>query len=306
MNVPNFPFSYIHEEDGVSKIIPGMNLFSVGTVRDGEKWPKRDNRKAPEKHDLIIFDVFSPYTVEKMRRGRNELLRLHETVPKDKSFVQYGGLQLSRLLLKKGAKYYSLAIDRYLHGKVLDAVLRHGKSIKQWEELLRRLKPTSDLRAPYEWTDISGLLTPRERVTALERDVASGSIGTYEEVRKRFQEMFDHYVEDEWQYVCVTYAAEYGVRPHEMTKEQATQAVQEWEKAATSLHGMILEDSKKEFGAFAHIGYGVDQSDEIAQKDFEAVRGTIDTNPVVQKLLGEGAAIAKRRDEMLRLIEVIS
>jgi NDP-sugar pyrophosphorylase family protein len=303
MNVPHLPFSYIHEEEGVSKIIPGMNLFSVGMVRDGEKWPKRDHRKATDKRDLIVFDIFSPYTVEKMRRGRDELLKLSEIVPKEKSFVQYGGLQLSRLLLKKGAKYYSLAIDRYLHGKVLDALMRYRKSSKQWDELLRSLTPTSDLRAPGEWTDISGLLTPRERMAALESDVASGSITGYEEVRKKFQEMFGRYAEDEWKYVCETYASEYGVKPNEMTKEQAAHAVQEWEKAATSLHGMILEDSKKEFGAFAHIGYGVDQSDEHARKDFEAVRGTIDTNPVVQKLLAEGVAIANRRDEVLRLIE---
>ena len=47
INTPNLPFSYIHEEGGSSKLIPGMNLFSVGTVRDGEKWPKRDRRRSP-------------------------------------------------------------------------------------------------------------------------------------------------------------------------------------------------------------------------------------------------------------------
>ncbi len=90
INTPHLPFSYIHEEDGTSKCIPGMNLFAVGTVRDGEKWPKRDNRKAPVKRDLIIFDVFSPYTVEKMRRGRDELLALSESTTKEKAFVNYG------------------------------------------------------------------------------------------------------------------------------------------------------------------------------------------------------------------------
>ncbi|MEK6649958.1 MAG: DUF4954 family protein, partial [Bacteroidota bacterium] len=84
IDTPDLPFSYIHETDGQSEIVPGMNLFSVGTVRDGEKWPKRDGRKAPIKRDRIVFDVFSPYTVEKMRQGRDRLLRLQESTPKEK------------------------------------------------------------------------------------------------------------------------------------------------------------------------------------------------------------------------------
>ena len=56
IDLPNLPFSYITEEDGNSKVVPGMNLVSVGTVRDGEKWPKRDGRKAPKKRDLIIYE----------------------------------------------------------------------------------------------------------------------------------------------------------------------------------------------------------------------------------------------------------
>ncbi len=65
-------------------IVPGMNLFSVGMVRDSEKWPKRDNRKVRDKRDLIIFDVFSPFTVERMRRGRDELVALNEITSKDR------------------------------------------------------------------------------------------------------------------------------------------------------------------------------------------------------------------------------
>ena len=50
-------------------LIPGMNFFTVGTMRDGEKWPTRDKRKNSDKLDLIIFDVLSPYIGQKMIRG---------------------------------------------------------------------------------------------------------------------------------------------------------------------------------------------------------------------------------------------
>ncbi len=41
-----------------------MNFFTVGTLRDGEKWPNRDRRKNTDKLDLLIFDVLSPYTAQ--------------------------------------------------------------------------------------------------------------------------------------------------------------------------------------------------------------------------------------------------
>ena len=88
--------------------------------------------------------------------------------------------------------------------------------------------------------------------------------------------------------------------------EQALKAIDEWEQASSSLHGMILEDSKKEFAAFARIGYGIDQPEEERVKDFEAVRGTIETNGVVQKLVKEGATIPRLRAEFESLVASFS
>ncbi len=305
INAPNFPFSYITEEAGATKIIPGLNLSSVGTVRDGEKWPKRDNRRAPNKRDLIIFDVFSPYTVEKMRRGRDELLALSENVPKEKTIVNYGGAQLSRLLLRKGAKYYSLAIARYLNEKVTARLQEALTKTKDWKAATASLAPRSNLRNSTEWTDISGLITPRERIGQLEAAVANGTLSTYDALLAQFQKMYDAYRDDEWRYVYDVFAREYNVLLEAMTKEQACSAIDEWESAAMELHGMILDDSKKEFGAFAKIGYGVDQSDENVQRDFEAVRGSVGTNSVVQKLVADGSAIQKRKEQFKELLASI-
>ena len=302
LDLPNLPFSYVSEEDGNSKVVPGMNLVSVGTVRDGEKWPKRDGRKATKKRDLIVFDVFSPYTVEKMRHGRDELLALSVSVPKEKSYVTYGGAQLSRLLLKKGARYYSLAITRYLREKVMVRVEEVLAKEKNWALALKALKPVANLRQSTEWTDLSGLLTPSERMAALEASVASGAVSTYDALLAEFQAMYDAYRADEWQYVYDAYAKEYGIQLENATKDQLLAAADDWESAATSMQSTIIEDSKKEFGAFARIGYGLDQSAENMQKDFEAVRGTIETNGVAKKLAAEGAAIQKRKEQFKNLI----
>ena len=302
IDTPNLPFSYIIEEGGASKIVPGINLVSVGTVRDGEKWPKRDCRKAPKKRDLIIFDVFSPYTVEKMRRGRDELTDLDENTPKQKDWINYGGARLSRPLLKKGLNYYSLAIIRYLQEKVMERAREALAKHEHWNAAVASLKPTSTLQKPAEWIDISALLTPRERLSRLEERVAEGSIISYDSLLEEFRLMYEAYHEDEWQYVYETYAKEYGVQLNSATKEKLLAGADEWEHAAASLNGMVLKDSKKEFGSSARIGYGIDQDAENLQKDFEAVRGTIETNNMVEKLIAEAAAIHQRKEQFRKLV----
>lgn len=302
LDLPNLPFSYIFEEEGESKVVPGMNLVSVGTIRDGEKWPKRDGRKAPNKRDLIVFDVFSPYTVEKMRRGRDELFALSEKTPKERLTVNYGGAQLSRLMLKKGARYYQQAITRYLLDKVMTRVQEALARSTKWSEAIASLKSGAGLQTPLAWTDLSGLITPQERVATLASKVASGGVATYDQLLTECTSLFDSYRMDEWQYVAHLFEKEYGVAVNALTKEKLLALADEWETAATSLHGTVLEDSKKEFGAFACIGYGLDQDEENLKKDFEAVRGTIGTNGVVQKLASEAEAIKGRKGQFVSLV----
>jgi hypothetical protein len=305
LEVPNLPFSYIFEEAGASTIVPAMNLVSVGTVRDGEKWPNRDRRKAPRKRDLIVFDVFSPYTVEKMRRGRDELKDLGVSTPKDKLTISYGGAQLNRRSLEKGARRYGLAIQRYLTQRVMERVRDAASQHASWNSVVKSLKPLSTLQNVTEWTDVAGLLTPSERLKQLESRVANGLIGTYDALVAEFHKMFDCYRLDEWQYVFETYEKEFGVQLTALTKNDLLVVADVWEEASASLQAMILEDSKKEFGDFARIGYGLDQSQEEKKKDFEFVRGTSETNGVVQKLSAEVAAIAKTKEQFKALVKSI-
>jgi len=294
LNTPNLPFSYIYEEEGVSRLIPGMALFSVGTVRDGDKWPRRDYRKAVVKRDRIIFDIFSPYTVEKMRRGRDELLALAESTSKEKPFVTYGGTQINRLLLRKGAKYYAMAVVRYLNDLVCTRLAAALEAHGDWAAAAASLASDELLGRPGEWTDIAGLLAPRERVAALEQKIASNGCDSWEAMDAEFTAMHDAYRHDEWRYVCDAFAKDYGFAPASITPERALGAIGEWKKAALSLHAMVLEDAQREFGAFARIGYGIDGTDDMRNNDFTAVRGTSESNAVVQHLVREGEAIEQR------------
>ncbi len=302
INTPDLPFSYIHESEGQSQIVPGMNLFSVGTVRDGEKWPKRDGRKAPVKRDRIVFDVFSPFTVEKMRRGRDTLLKLNETTPKEKHSVAIGGVVVKRLLLRRCAKYYAQAIARYLNGAIVARIEAVGASTS-WSDVRKSLAATSVLKDPKAWTDLAGLLVPVERLQGLEKRLAGGGVKTEADLEGLLDTLAGSYRSDEWEYITAAFAAEYQVVPAEMTKEQALAAVKAYFEAALSLQGMILDDSKREFDAFARISYGLGMSEEERAAEFATVRGSAETNSVVQKLMKEKADLEARKARLEAMIE---
>jgi hypothetical protein len=303
IQAPHLPFSYFFEGDGGSHVIPGRNLISIGTVRDGEKWLARDYRKAPVKRDLIVFDVFSPYTVEKMRLGKNELRELEARSANDALILTYGGLHLNRSHLQKGVLYYTWAIERYLNSKVAlrlkDALIR----CNDWKTALSSLVPISRLRMVDRWTDLGGLVTPVERVEELEEKVAGQQVRSYDDLLKEFEKMYHTYADDEWQYIYEVFAHEYKLQVNSLSKEQAEAVIERWIQAEEALHNLLLEDSKKEFGAFARIGYGLDRTEEQTRGDFEFVRGTEETSSVVRKLVKELGDLHVMK---LELIEMIS
>jgi len=178
IDIPDFPFSFLTEVDGKSNLMPGINLFSMGTVRDEEKWPSRDRRKSALKRDCIVFDVFSPYTVEKMRRGRAVLYDLYEKTPREVKSVLYRGVQIKRLLLKKGAKYYTMAIDRYLIDRIMSRIKSLFASSKSFSDLGKLLQNNNRKSNVARWTDAGGLLVMTERIDNLIKDVVDERIST--------------------------------------------------------------------------------------------------------------------------------
>ncbi len=301
INTPDLPFAYIHESEGQSAIIPGMNLFSVGTVRDGEKWPKRDGRKVPVRRDLISFAVFTPFTVEKMRAGRAVLLRLHETTPKEKVSVQYGGVFIKRLLLRKCARYYAQGVTRYLNGHVLDRI-EDASPATSWDAVQQALRSPATLRDPFSWTDVGGLLMPTERLRTLEDDIVAGTIGSPHELGARFSDIAGEFAQDEWSYVCAAFARENGYAPDAMTRDQALEMLSAYDEATAALHSAIVDDSKKEFAAFARIGFGLGMTEDERTAEFTAVRGSAETNSVVQKLVREKTALQERSERLSQLL----
>ncbi len=71
------------------------------------------------------------------------------------------------------------------------------------------------------------------------------------------------------------------------------------------LNNLILKDAQSEFDKTSRLAYGIDGDETIRNLDFEAVRGTYDTNKFVKELKAENEAVEKRVNSIIERIAMI-
>ncbi|MCK5068060.1 MAG: DUF4954 family protein [Bacteroidales bacterium] len=297
----DLPFSYITVENERSILTPGMNLFTVGTRRDSEKWPKRDKRKDPEKKDLINFDFLSPYIIQKVVRSLDTLLELYEKASKKQETVFYKGIRIKRLMLKSTRKYYEMALNIFLGNQVI-ARLENNKEISSLETLRKKLSPLSHEK-PGKWLDLAGMVASETAVQDLMADIGSGNIGTPEELLSGLEQIHTSYDTEVWDWTAAILAERLGIDVEQITAEQLTDLITRWETETIKLDKMILMDASKEFDENSRIGFGIDGDEEIRNRDFEAVRGLSDDNKFITGIKEEIIQTEKRATELKERIE---
>lgn len=277
------PFSYLIEKAGESHLVPGVNLKSVGTVRDAQKWPRRDRRKASRLLDLINFNLLSPYTVQKMMEGIEILDGLEQTAGVTSQMYSYQGMTITASALRKGREYYRMAIDKFMGNSVLKRL--EGGAITDEEDLQRRLAGVSDAGRG-EWLDIAGLIVPKEEVQALCRQIISGEVADIEAINGRLAQLHGAYYEMEWTWVVENFKRWYGKEVSELTVGDIREIAGRWLEQVVKLDRMLYEDARKEFSSVARVGFGQDASTEERRAgDFESVRGYFDRDPFVRMVL---------------------
>jgi len=297
----DLPFSYITVENEKSMLTPGMNLFTVGTRRDSEKWPKRDKRKDPEKHDLINFDFLSPYIIQKVVRSLDVLLELYEKAVKKQESVFYKGIRIKRLMLKSTRKYYDMALHIFLGNQLL-AKLENKQEIGSMKTLRKTLSPISHEK-PGKWLDLAGMVASETAVQDLMTDIGSGSIDSLEELLSGLTQIHSSYDTEVWDWTAALMAERLGIDVEKISTEQLLDLITRWENDTIKLDKMILMDASKEFDESSRIGFGIDGDDEVRNSDFEAVRGVADENKFITGIKEEITQTEKRAAELRALIE---
>jgi hypothetical protein len=281
-DIGDLPFSYVTEEGGESLCTPAMNMFTVGTLRDGDKWPARDRRTATQRRDQIRFDVYSPYTVGKMIAAETSLNALYEETDRDVEQVRHKGVIIKRLLLRRSARNYKGGIDSYLRGKLLDRAA-DARAAGDNGALQRALSAGAGVYSA-DWADVGGLLMPRERVQRIEADIVSGTLITPAQVDAAFAEANAAGDDDEWEWVRTVWQQRTGGAAEELSLADLNEIEATHRKAAATFIRKILADAEKEFDPIARFGYGADSGDEARDADFAAVRGSFETNSFVRQM----------------------
>ncbi len=277
------PFSYLIESAGVSHLVPGVNLKSVGTIRDAQKWPKRDKRRTPDKLDLINFNLLSPYTVSKMMDGITLLDDIERTSGETSEKYSYQGMMIKASALRKGRKYYGMAIDKFMGNSVLKRL--EGAEITCDDDIRRLLRPTLEAGAG-EWLDISGLIIPKSEIKRLTADITSGAVATLAEVNSRLKSLHESYYEMEWTWVVENFRRWWGKECSELTVDDVRRIAARWLDSVVMIDRMLYDDARKEFSSVARIGFGVDvNSVRNTRADFEHVRGDFERDPFVRMVL---------------------
>ena len=282
LDTTELPFSYLIEQQGVSYIIPGVNLKSVGTIRDAKKWPQRDKRTDPNLKDMINFNLLSPFTIQKMLTGKAILERLKEASGSRADNYWYKKAIIRNAALFKGLNYYDMAIRKFLGNSLISRIEKF--EIRTKEDFSKALIPDSEIGKGL-WVDVSGLISPASEIERLCDDIEKGIVSDIRELCGRFKDIHSNYYSYEWTWACDAIKEYYGIDVCEMTIEQAIAIVKDWKNAVITLDKKVYDDARKEFDLSAMTGFGVDGDKARRDDDFAAVRGgTFEENPFVQEV----------------------
>ena len=236
MNHPDMrclPFAYLLAYGETMYIVPGRNITTVGLYRDIKKWPKRDKRAASSRKSIINFDWLSPFTVGEIVEGKKILENLRQAGGNNVSSYNFQEYIINASSLKKGIKYYDIALRIYM-GAVLKRAVKGN-----WLG-----KPVGKIGLG-QWNDLSGLLLPASEEQRLLEDIKNGSVESIHEVLSRFDEINDHYREYQWTWTYQLILDYYGL---EEIDEAAIQRIREdYVKARRAWIAEIRKDAEKEF-----------------------------------------------------------
>ncbi|MDR0982184.1 MAG: DUF4954 family protein [Culturomica sp.] len=277
-DISDIPFSYLTEHEGKSYLSPAATLANVGTIRDAMKFPNRDKRTGEGNLESINFEMFSPYSVQKVLNA----LKILKTIGNDDEEAIYNDCIIKKSALERGKELYELAIDKYL-GDVLIKRLT-GSVLTSNDELRMHLRPLGNIGAG-DWLDVGGEYLPKSKVREVISQIENDKITQIEDVNAFFASVHASYEEMEWVWAWNVISERYGVDLENVDAEKIISIIENhWKVAEKELFEKIKADASKEFSAKSKISYGADGDEADRDDDFAQVRGNFENNDFIKQL----------------------
>lgn len=223
------PFSYIIGTGRDTVLVPGKNIATVGLFRDISKWPRRDVRMESAKNTLINYDWLSPFTINEIMEGREELGRLLRIQGEDAAVYEYEGCKISGKSLRRGLRLYDMAVELFI-GEVL---MSHD------------LDDRCAASGAGGWSDLSGLLLPSSEVERVIEKIKLGIISTVNDLTEVFVAYNDMYGEYLWTFTVSL--IKYYLGNDELTEEDFELMRERGKAAREAWLDEIRSDAEKEF-----------------------------------------------------------
>lgn len=223
------PFSYIIGTGRDTILVPGKNIATVGLYRDISKWPRRDVRMESAKNTLINYDWLSPFTINEIMEGREELARLFRMQGEAAAVYEYEGCKMSGKSLRRGLRLYDMAVELFI-GEVL---MSHD------------LDDRCAASGAGGWSDLSGLLLPSSEVERVIEKIKLGIISTVNDLTEVFVAYNDMYGEYLWTFTVSL--IKYYLGKDELTEEDFELMRERGKAAREAWLDEIRSDAEKEF-----------------------------------------------------------
>ncbi|WP_319229157.1 DUF4954 family protein [Draconibacterium orientale] len=277
----DFPFSYLIESKDESILVPGINLKSIGTIRDTQKWPKRDKRTDSNLLDLINFNLLSPYTIDKMIKGREKLMELQKSSDENTEVYTYDRMKIEKHALNRGIQLYEMAIWKFLGNSLITRL--NGNEYEIAADIQKALQPDMKFGKGY-WVDLAGMICPFEALDQLLQAIENGSVQSLEEVNSALATIHKNYYNFEWTWAVDVLESFYGKSISEFEASDVISIVKKWKESVLGIDRFLYEDARKEFSMSKMTGFGVDGQDGARELDFAEVRGEFDDNETVKAI----------------------
>ena len=121
-------------------MVPGVNLRSVGTIRDAQKWPKRDKRTDQQRLDMIELQLAESVYHLQDDEAVGILKNLQELVGETSEVYYYQNTRIKGSSLRTALNLYGMAINKFLGNSLIKRL--EGTDFRSMEEVWSQLKPT--------------------------------------------------------------------------------------------------------------------------------------------------------------------